>query len=522
MERETVKKLCDNDLYLRSKLYCRGYLITDTCPQDSGYPFYGEWIQKQAGKFFLFHHPQLPCYIENDGKNTVGLFGHAYNPFSGETDENGILKELLKRIENNALLFDEINHLTGVFCLFVIRDGSMMLLNDTVGLFPVFFTTDGNAPFYASSHVNLIADFTGFTEDPYITRLRACKTFYHFGNQLPGVCSKFAEVERLSPNHYLKVDGEIKPVRFYSPHYLDIDDDEAVKRVCSAMQKTMAAIAAKWERPAISLTGGCDSKTTLAAANGIYDKFQYFSYDSQPNERPDAEAAVAICKALGLRHTLYEIPYEDEAFDNIEGIRAILIWNGGDIRDNNPNDVRKRAYLDKRNDFDVEVKSWASEVCRARYSKRYAGKMSFGKKPSPRKCTTFYKFLLNRKIVNETDKVFKYYLDNYFQSDDKRPIPWQDQLYWEWHWPARDGITIVCEHMFSDMITVPYNNRKVLELLLSTSYENRYKDVLYTRARERMDSRIDRAAEAIVDVNHTKTRALKERLYYTFNTLLPY
>ena len=72
------------------------------------------------------------------------------------------------------------------------------------------------------------------------------------------------------------------------------------------------------------------------------------------------------------------------------------------------------------------------------------------------------------------------------------------------------------------MITVPYNNRKVLELLLSTSYENRYKDVLYTRARERMDSRIDRAAEAIVDVNHTKTRALKERLYYTFNTLLPY
>lgn len=522
MERDAVKKICDNDSYLRSKLYCRGYLITDTEPDEKGYPFYGAWNKNKIGRFNIFNHNLLPCHIEKSESVTIGLLGHAFDPVAEEPDEEKILKKLLGLFGDKDLFFEAVNDLTGVYCLFAVQKNKLYILNDTVALMPVFYTTGGNSPFYASSHVNLISDFAGFTEDKYITRLKSCRTFYYFGNQLPGVSSKFAEVERMTPNHYLTVDNGIKLTRFYYPHSLDLSDDEIVNKLCDILTKTMKTIAAKWKRPGISLTGGCDSKTTLAASSGIYDKFIYFSYDSQPNEKPDADAAAEICKKLKLPHKMYKVPYDDGAFEKIDGIKKILIWNGGDIRDNNPNDIRKRAYLDKISDYDVDIKSWASEVCRARYSKRYAGKMSFGKKPSPRKCTTFYKFLLNRKIINDTDKVFKYYLDNYFQSDKNRPIPWQDQLYWEWHWPSRDGVTMVSEHMFSDIITVPYNNRRIMELLLSTSYENRYNDVIYTRVRERLDSRIDAAAKGVVDVNHTKTRAVKELLYYKFNTMLPY
>lgn len=521
MDKQSVKKLCDNDLYLRSKLYCRGFLITDNEIDDTGYPFYGDWRKQVIGRYNVFTHKQLPSYVKNLNDTSIGIFGHAFNPVTGDTDENKIIDALLENKDDSGDFYEIINELTGVFCIFIIDSNGIRLFNDCVGLESVFYTVK-SSPFYASSHINLIGDFAGFEEDPYITRLKSCRTFYYFGNQLPGICSKFREVKRLTPNHFVKAGDRVELIRFYTPHQIKMSEKQAVDGLCDVLRKTMKTIAGKWSRPAISLTGGCDSKTTLAAANGIYDRFLYFSYDSQPNEKPDADAANQICKQLGLPHKLYSIPYTDDAFENIEGVRIIMNWNGGDIRPNNPNDVRKRMYLDKINDFDVDIKSWASEVCRARYSKRYAGKRSFGKKPTPRKCTTFYKFLLNRKIVNETDKEFKYFIENCFKLDEKSPIPWQDQLYWEWHWPSRDGITMVSEHMFSGIVTAPFNNRKVFELLLSTSYENRYNDVLYTEARRKMDSRIDKAAEHVVDVNHTKARAYKELMYYYFNNLLPY
>lgn len=47
------------------------------------------------------------------------------------------------------------------------------------------------------------------------------------------------------------------------------------------------------------MTGGIDSNTTFAAANGFYDKFEAFSYLSAPKEAPDAEAAKKLRINLG-------------------------------------------------------------------------------------------------------------------------------------------------------------------------------------------------------------------------------
>ena len=521
MDKAQILQLTEKSDYLKSKIFCRGFLITDRDIDVESYPFYGNWHKTEVGNYTVMTHPLQTLFLKSGGGVTVGLIGHAYNIITGDISEDKIVEELLKRTSEKDSFFSSVNELTGVFCIFVLFPDKLILLNDAVSLQTVFFTENAQS-FYAASHTNLISDLAGFKEDDYITRLKKCRTFSYFGNQLPGNLTSFREVKRMIPNHYLKVDGQTELIRFYYPHTEDLDFKTIVSRTCEFLKKTMRLISEKWDRPAISLTGGCDSKTTLAGANGLYDKFLYFSYDSQPNEVPDAEAAVKICKELGLPHIFYHIPYSDDEFENIDDIRKILIWNGGDVRDNNPNDVRKRAFLDKQSDFDVEVKSWASEISRARYSKRYMGKRSFGKKPTPRKCTTFYKYLTNRKIVNETDKVFRDYIDKYFLPDSKRPIAWQDQLYWEWHWPSRDGVTLVCEHMFSDLITIPYNNRIILTTLLSASFEDRYKDSVYTAVRNELDSRIDAASGDIVDVNHTKARALKERAYYRLNVLLPY
>lgn len=521
METAEIIRLAEDDAYLRAKLFCRGFLVTNRPVRTEAYPFYGAWSVHSLGPYQILSHPLCGCFLARGEEVQLCLLGHAYDPISGETNEERILDRLSGLAPRSPAFFDYINDLTGVFLLLVYSPEELLFLCDAVGLMSVFYT-ESPERFYLASHINLIGDLAGFREDPIVSRLKRGRTFHYFGNQLPGNLTKFREAKRLNPNHLGRVGGTVEQIRFYYPHSLALERTELLPRLRELLERTMAVIAEKWERPAISLTGGCDSKTTLSAAHKLYERYLIYSYDSQPNEAPDAKAAQAICSGIGLPHLLYRIPYSDDSFPNIEGIRKIMIWNDGDVVDNHPNDVRKRAFLDRQNDYDVEVKSWASEVGRARYSKRYCGKRSFGKKPTARKCASFYKFLLRRGDVKIVRQEFRRFLEAYYQPAAEGAIPWQDQFYWEWHWPSRDGVILTCEHMFSDCITVPYNNRRVLELLLSAPWEDRYRDALYTAVRKELDPRIDAAAGAVVDVNHTRLRSWLELLYYLVSSYLPY
>lgn len=113
-----------------------------------------------------------------------------------------------------------------------------------------------------------------------------------------------------------------------------------------------------------------DSKTSLACANGLYDSFHYYSYITMPGDKPDADAAHIIAGHLGIPHDIYTVSENDVDFENIEIARAVLMHNNGGYKVNE-NDVRKREYLrllcESENGFDVEVKSWVSEIARANY-----------------------------------------------------------------------------------------------------------------------------------------------------------
>lgn len=523
-QRNKIKSLVESDKYIERKLFFKGFILTnDVLIDSSAYPFCGKWQKRNLqSDIYILAHPDLSVTIvEFPNEKIAGMIGHAYNPLSGMYSEEELLKTIL-HAKNEDALFDCINELTGVFCLFVIDDHTCKICNDPVGLQTVFYTSK-NAKFYVSSHSNLIGDLLELQVSSYVARLKKSPTFHYFGNQLPGNITQFSNVFRLNPNHYLVCDEKCCQRRFYHPKCLDISEDIICDSLIEIMMSTMELIQEKWSQPAISLTGGCDSKTTLACAKNVWDKYKFFSYDSQENETPDMEAADAICKTLSLDLIKYHIPYSDDCFENIESIRAVLLWNGGNVRYNNANDVRKRAFLDNVHDFDVEVKSWASEIGRSRYTKHYNGRTNFGKSPNPRICTTFYKFLFfNRGLVHQTDCVFRDYLDQYFEPDHHAPIPWQDQFYWEWHWPSRDGVTLTSEHLFSNDITVPYNNRKILELLLSMPEKDRISDKVYYVIRQRLAPKIDSACASVIDVNHTELRAKLENLYYIFNRLLPY
>ena len=357
-----------------------------------------------------------------------------------------------------------------------------------------------------------------------VLHLAEYRFFKLLGNALPGDLSQFKEIKRLIPNHYVTINQtNIKVQRFYTPIKLHLSEKQIVDEVSTLLHSNMELISRKWEKPAISLTGGCDSKTTLACTNGLYDKFSYFSYTSSESEQVDAVAARKICDALGLKHTTYIIPEDDSGLPNAADANEIINWNTGNIRYSHPNDVRKRVFFADTQDFDVEVKSWASEIGRAYYSKRFNGRTDFGDKPTPRKCTTLYKFFFNdRKLVKETDKVFEEYLKNYFQQDEQNPVEWQEQFFWEFRVPSWNGLVITGEHRYSFDITIPYNNRKILELLLSAPIEARISDKIYKEIRTEMNPTIDATGIAVTNLKHTGRREKMENVYYTIHSAISF
>lgn len=522
MNSDDIKIILEKNPNMQDKLFARGFCFTDMIVDEQEYPFFGKWKSEQIGKYRLLVNPKQKYTMVSQSECTLVLIGHAYNPFQMVSEEVDILNSLIMKIKNDqAYFWNEFNELTGLFTLIMLKDEKVYVVGDPTGMQTTFYTYQ-NGKIYISSHTNLLGDLLQLEWDPYIKRLSKYPFFHLLGNYLPGNLTQFKEVKRLVPNHFICFDdkGEIVVERFFWLKKSKKSKDEIVNEVSRLLHNNMQLISEKWKNPAISLTGGCDSKTTLACTNDMYSKFSYFSYTSSEAEDIDAKAASMICEAMGLEHKIYKIPQVDSELTHIDETRALLLWNTGNIIPINENDVRKRRLFADTEEFDVEVKSWASEIGRAYYSKRFAGRRNFGKKPTPRACTTLYKFFLhNRKLVKETDEIFKTYLKEYFEQADDRCIDWQEQFFWEFRVSSWNGLVITGEHRYSFDITIPYNNRYILEMLLSVPIKDRIEDNIYSEIRKKMNPIIDKMGISITNLKHTKMRARIENIYYIVHTI---
>ena len=241
------------------------------------------------------------------------------------------------------------------------------------------------------------------------------------------------------------------------------------------MKNNMALIPMKWKNPAISLTGGIDSNTTFAAANGNYDKYETFSYVSMYRESVDADKAKEISDHFNVTHKVYQIPETNEEIIDFDIYKAVFDYNQGGIGASKDSDARKKIVLIQNDICDVEVKSWISETIRA-YAYKYFGRKKFPKNLSARNYTSLYKiFFMNRKLVWETDKYFKQYFKNTQLKEHLYNYDESDFFVWEMMHGGKCGLNIgVMKSCFD--ITIPYNNRKLLDLLLRVPLEYRISD----------------------------------------------
>ncbi|MBE6533996.1 MAG: hypothetical protein E7678_03380 [Ruminococcaceae bacterium] len=516
--RDEMKEILNDNDEFRSLLFPLGFLMTDNFNVDAAsYPFYNKWKNFDFNGYRFLIHPRQKIYLLSKGSYGIVLIGHAYNPITNESSEEILINKALELyIEQENLFTEYFNMWTGVFALFMFDNDKLRIYGDAAGMYTVFYGLK-NGNFYCSSHTNLIGDICDLEFDDYVKELINYRFYPLFGKSLPGDITPYSEFKRVVPNHYVLFYGrEFKIKRFFikkDDFISGLTYDEIVSKCSDLLSSSMNLISQKWAKPAISLTGGCDSKTTLSCSNGLYDKYKYFSYSSSAEEEVDAQAASNICNMLGLTHIKYSISNRDEDFSNLKVIAKIMEYNCGSIGKNNSNDIRKRAFFIGIDDFDVEVKSWVSEVARAYYHKRF-NKKKFPQKITPKYATNLYKvFITNRKLVRKTDEIFADFLSKYYSDEDFKTWEWYDLFFWEFRMSSWNGLVITGEHRISYDITVPYNNRYLLNMMLSTPIQYRIDDKIHKDIMKLKNEKIANCNISVVNVKHTKNRANAEKLY---------
>lgn len=520
-----LKDALDKRPELQKFLFIRGFLVTDKKIENlDDFPFYKNWNETQRDGYYFYTHNKTSVHFASNGKVTLFLLGHCYDPFLMEIEEEKILADILKDYGTDKY-YDRNSEITGVYVTGAIENGQIKFSVDPSGVQSACYGVIDNC-FYMSSHPQLIGDICNLEMDEFIKELIAYKWYGRvMGPYLPADLSPFESVKRIVPSiEYTYKNNSLSHKRFWPLKPFKFAEgkeyEKVIKESADILKKNMELISKKWEHPWISLTGGIDSNTTFAAANGMYDKFETFSYISAPKEVPDAEAAKKISDAFDVKHHVYNIPDNSDEIADYDLKVEIQRHNSGYVAERRENESRKRFYLEENCGCDVEVKSWVSEVIRGRWYK-HLNRKTFPKL-SPKLYRSLYKiFVFNRPLAHKLDKIFAKYIKEF--EYDKIPdcYPPTDMQYNEVVMGSWGGLNI-SEMKFCFDLTFPYNNRKLLDTLFRVPLEKRISDEHHLDMKKYLNKKLYDMNIHVVNMNDTDTRAKLTNIIFNINQILPY
>lgn len=523
----TVKTELDRFPEYRSAVFEQGYLITNRrIAMGEEFPYFGNWREQEWNGVFFYLHVHQKLFLHEEAGKLYFLIGHAYDPFARIAEEEKILARYARSsggdFERGLPCIDD---LTGLFVMGFLDGRDVTFWGDFESMRSTCFGQVG-ANWYIASHEELVAFQEELTRDPYVERLERYRWYPLYGEGLPGDISHYLELKKLVCSNYaIYQNGAFTTKRMYprgplKPCATEAEYRRTVEEIAEIMKTSLELSAEKWPRVAVSVTGGRDSKGSLAASVHIKDRLQYFSYNSQPAEKVDCDAAHAICQAAGVEHTVYDIPLDRSVYPEYDLVRAILCVNSNRKRFNH-NDIMKRIYFRREHPFDAEVKSWTSEIGRAFCYVRY-GTKHLPKKATGRRVNVINNiFLLNPKLMYETDRRYGDYLKRTEYNEHMFNYDWTDLIILEMRDSRWGADVLSCEHMFSYDVTVPYNNRHLADLLQMPPFEKRLASQTHIDFTDLLCPEIEATNIAVKDAAHNKKREWADKIYFFCSCVRP-
>lgn len=528
-DKKELKQIIHEFPELKNVLFSKGFLITTNKGIDiKDYPFYGDWKKNiystKENRYFFYTSKKTRVSFFEKEDILYFLIGYAVNPIKEIFDEHDILTQIAKDGNGNSeTICNQLNNLTGVFCLgYINRDGRMFYSTDCCGMQMVYHGIVNN-DIYISSHSKLIADICNLKQSDFVKKYISNRFYHFFGMSLPGDLSPYENIKRVQPNFmfsYSKKNHSIEYKRYYPLKEIkEVCSKEEISMIIEELSRilkiTIDLFVKKYDGKEIglSVTGGRDSLTTLSCSRKNIRKLNCFSYISKEGERIDAIEANNLCSKLGIHHKIYKIPKVNNSSKEFSAFEKIMNNNAGCIGKHNRNDVEKQYYFWKNKPFDIEIKSWVNEIGRGWYYTKYRRK-KFPKKPNNHILRAMHKICFSPYLISKSNLVFDEYLKKYYNGSIFQYMSWLDVIFWEFSWSAGEGLFLTSEQRTTYDVFVPFNNRlyieKMLQLPLKYRIEDRMPiDIIKLNYPEVLDN-----VSFIKDLEHTDFRSFFENIYF--------
>lgn len=305
----------DNSMFVNEIKYNYAYALT----KNSNHPSITGHKQINILVWNLYYSDDLDIHVFESGADQYILLGYALDIKDGSLSAEEILQKLSKE-ENIDQALDYIN---GRYVLLVNRNEELYVYTDASALLPINY----------SSNKNIIASHDGIVKDLLI---ESGTEVNQIQQELKGSFdfTRFKDVFKFNPSLKLNLTTGVF-LRYYPHSALVPKDINIVVKELEIYFSEMIEWLKAWNNEIIlTLTGGYDSRVSLALTREISDKVEYLTY-VHPNLQRLSERAQEIydidkfvtkflSENMNLNHSLVELSDYDLKGEEREYYKTIL------------------------------------------------------------------------------------------------------------------------------------------------------------------------------------------------------
>jgi hypothetical protein len=305
-------------------LFRFGFLCHAAADSPGGTPEWarlaGFWPRVAIGGYVIHRHPETRIAHRSVGDEHIVLIGDAFLPAGREGDPLTLLAGA--QDDERLKLLDCVG---GRFALLVLRGGAGQVFHDAFGARSICYRTDG--AFAVSSHPEIMSLVFGIGRRRDMESLVHSAAFGHFGMQsLPGDATMFDGVHLLPPNFYYDIDSR-RAIRHWPRQARRQSSLEAFFGTFDRYFAGLADFVGSPGRPVVSITGGIDSRTLIAALRRYGVGFRTMTWTGFNLKRWEREPVRSVASCLNGAHA--EVSANN---DRVNNVSLIGVRNSGNYR----------------------------------------------------------------------------------------------------------------------------------------------------------------------------------------------
>ncbi len=393
-------------------------------------------------------------FVAKDGEKYVGILGTAIDVINNTCNLDYICSRLADLLVSSKESFLEyVDYLCGRFVIFyydAVSEG-LAVTTDATGMRSVYYSETQDI---VASHYGLIQDVAGCTESELYGYYKRMKDRPWI---LPGNFTPYEGVRGVTANHELLLSSKKLNRIWPRKQSVPVSINVASEKIFEMLTKEVDLVASLYDKIAISLTAGRDSRLSLSLFYNHRDQLTCFAFSSDDAERrKDVTTAESIAKNVGIPFLSLNMVEVDSHSSDYRAFSVIC------DRNHYHQHMRRGVYLasDVLRDS-VHIQSNLVEIIGHR--------VTFDKLNDK----STYVDISQRLFPGCDDKIILDAFKDYYDSTelgDRKGYHLNDLLYWEYrmcHW--LNAACIVESDMAFETIQL-MNCRKMLEYGLSCSH----------------------------------------------------